>query len=124
MLTTEVVKGLLAGKVYSRFTASDNRLTIKIHDKVVMMKLGGFPWREMIFDLLDLEGDWKEVTEWQEIDWKEAVDCHNEGIPLQWNSFGEWVDSKTYLNSETVGFVCHVKWRKKVEVNGNGKEAS
>lgn len=116
MLTTEVVKGLLAGKVYSRFTASDNRLTIKIHDKVVMMKLGGFPWREMIFDLLDLEGDWKEVIEWQEIDWKEAVDCHNEGIPLQRYRLGEWIEVQNELNLETLGFICNSKWRKKVPV--------
>ena len=116
MLTTEVVKGLLAGKVYSRFTASDNRLTIKIHDKVVMMKLGGFPWREMIFDLLDLQGDWEEVTEWQEITWQEAVECYNRGIALQWSWRDKWLNYKAQLNLETLGFVQEQAWRKKVEV--------
>jgi hypothetical protein len=57
MLTTEVVKGLLAGKVYSRSTVDNDPVAMKLWNETVMIKEGNFPWREMIFDLLDLQGD-------------------------------------------------------------------
>lgn len=120
MLTTEVVKGLLAGKVYRRkgdtLFGRENFVEIKIDPHIWKRQTVETTWRMATFAINDLRADWEEVIEWQEIDWKEAVDCHNEGIPLQRYRLGEWIDAESELNLETLGFVCNSKWRKKVEV--------
>ena len=117
MLTTEVVKGLIAGKVYrwNIPTPFDTWQEIKVRDRRFFTRSNAkTEWGTGTFTPSQLEANWEEVTEWQEIDWKEAVDCHNEGIPLQRYRLGEWIDELGELNLETVGFVYNSKWRKKV----------
>ena len=120
MLTTEVVKGLIAGKVYrctdDALCGRDNFVEIKMDCLIKRRQKVNMIWCAASLTIDDLCADWEEIIEWQEIDWKEAVDCHNEGIPLQRYRLGEWVDAESELNLETLGFICNSKWRKKVEV--------
>lgn len=121
MLTTEVVKGLLAGKTYQREgIIKGNLVRIRLDvDRLFASSTTSSKWEPFAFSWFEMSQNWNEVVEWQEIDWKEAVDCHNEGIPLQRYRLGEWIDVQNELNLETLGFICNSKWRKKVEVNND-----
>lgn len=122
MLTTKVIKGLMAGKIYKRKLTglwdeeAFTEVKIDFEKNMFVRRYKHDPyWRGLGFTVDELSADWEEVTEWQEITWQEAVDCHNEGIPLQRYRLGEWIDAESELNLETLGFVCNSKWRKKVE---------
>ena len=119
MLTTEVVKGLLAGKVYRRTipTPFNTWEEIKLREYQFLARNNSEKeWVSDTFGKVQLEADWEEVTEWQEITWQEAVECYNRGIALQWSWRDKWLNYKAQLNLETLGFVQEQTWRKKVEV--------
>ena len=126
MLTTEMIQGLIEGKTYSRLSQNGNPLFIKLCTDKVMMRSGNVPWQQINFYLADLQGDWNEVIEWQEIDWKEAVDCDSKGIPIQYatthnladdkEEIESWHDAPRNLSCRSISFVRDLKWRKKVEV--------
>lgn len=119
MLTTEVVKGLIAGKVYRRTvpTPFNTWEEIKLREYQFLARNNSEKeWVPDTFGKVQLEADWEEVTEWQEIPWQEAVECYNRGIALQWSWRNEWLNYKAQLNLETLGFVQEQTWRKKVEV--------
>lgn len=122
MLTTEVVKGLLAGKVYRRkgdvLFGQDNFVEIKMDCLIRRRIKAEMKWCTASFNIDDLLADWEEVTEWQEITWQEAVECDEKNVPLQFLSdigLG-WVDKENPFESCSFSFVRHHKWRKKVEV--------
>lgn len=122
MLTTEVVKGLIAGKVYRRkgdvLCGRDNFVEIKMDCHIWRRQKVEMSWCTASFTINDLRADWEEVTEWQEIDWKEAVECDEENIPLQFlsNIDSEWIDKEKPFENCSFSFVRDHKWRKKVEV--------
>lgn len=122
MLTTEVVKGLLAGKVYRRkgdvFCGRDNFVEIKMDCHIWRRQKVEMNWCTASFTIYDLLADWEEVTEWQEIDWKEAVECEDEDIPLQFYGLTalDWIDKTKAFEDFSFSFVRKHKWRKKVEV--------
>lgn len=119
MLTTEVVKGLIAGKVYRRTVPTPfntwEEIKVKAH-RFFTRNNSEKEWVTGIFMPTLLESTWEEVAEWQEITWQEAVECYNRGIALQWSWRNEWLNYKAQLNLETLGFVQEQTWRKKVEV--------
>lgn len=121
MLTTEVVKGLIAGKVYRRTVPTPfntwEEIIIKAH-RFFTRNDSEKEWVFSTFMPSHLEAHWEEVTEWQEIDWKEAVECDEENIPLQFLSSidSEWIDKEKPFENCSFSFVRDHKWRKKVEV--------
>jgi hypothetical protein len=121
MLTTEVVKGLLAGNVYRRTIPSpfDTWEEIRIKGRNLFTRNNNEKeWVTCTFGLVQLEAVWKEMIEWQEIDWKEAVECDEENIPLQFlsNIDSEWIDKEKPFENCLFSFVRDHQWRKKVEV--------
>ena len=95
MLTTEVVKGLLAGKVYRRNNDEKGFTEMKLGPNFLKRYRSGGCWHPSIILVADFQSDWEEVTEWQEIGWKEAVDCEDKNIPLQFFSLDiglGWID--------------------------------
>lgn len=121
MLTTEVVKGLINGKVYKRkgdvLCGQDNFIEIKMDYHIWKRQTVEMKWYTASFTINDLRADWEEVTEWEEITWQEAVECDEKNIPLQWFSDidSEWVDKQQQFESCCLGFIRDHKWRKKVE---------
>ena len=121
MLTTEVVKGLLAGKVYRRTVPTPfntwEEILVKEH-RFFTRSDSEQEWAFGIFAPAQLAATWEEVHEWREIGWKEAVDCEDENIPLQFFSkmgLG-WIDKTKFFVDCSFSFVREHKWRKKVEV--------
>lgn len=119
MKLEECIQGLREDKTYFRRHKQD-KVFIKLINGSIQYFWQGYglddcKWKKFYIDEDDLKDDWEEYTPWKEINWKEAVDCHNEGIPLQRFRLGEWIDVKNELNLETLGFICNSKWRKKVE---------
>ena len=119
MLTTEVVKGLLAGKIYRRKEGEKDFVEMKVKPNVLKRYRSGVSWDPANLCVADFQSDWEEVVEWQEIDWKEAVDCEKKNVPLQFFSLEiglGWIDKTKAFENCLFSFVRQHKWRKKVEV--------
>ena len=121
MLTTEVVKGLLAGKIYQRKGIIDgNWIKMKLKNCELFTSNNFLleEWEHFSLSWHELIKDWEEVIiEWQEITWQEAVECDERKIPLQFlsNIDSEWIDKEKPFENCSFSFVRNNKWRKKVE---------
>jgi hypothetical protein len=119
MLTTEVVKGLLAGKVYRRNNDEKGFTEMKFGPNILKRYRDSVRWNPAILGVADFQSDWEEVPQWQEIGWKEAVDCEEKNVPLQFFSLEiglGWIDNTKAFENCSFSFVRKHKWRKKVEV--------
>jgi hypothetical protein len=123
MLTTEVVKGLLEGKVYRRTVPTPfntwEEIRVKAH-RFFTRNNSEKEWVAGSFTPTHFEFTWEEVIQWKEIDWKEAVDCEEKNVPLQF--FGleiglGWIDNTKAFENCSFSFVRKHKWRKKVNAS-------